>query len=492
MSKSLFGPQCSSKLVSLNGTTFANYFSLNEQYSQATANAAIAAGCDENLFANWKALVKHEIINCGGEKSMLDFMTNAFPMGGTTAIEAKNKYFKAQCAMNWNIQAASPVSGIAGADVTFQLARKDHGPKGETSPVAVGQRLLLKNDNTPVEITAVNRTTPNAYLITVRPSPDYAITITANNPMMVLPAPQVNTNSCFTDNTRLPSGTHIYKMGMKSIRMGWMIPYDANLHCDVLQFAKGIDPNTGLQIDMWTTQAKEDARADMLLTKHTDFLFGVPSTDQTLIDNCIEGFQGLIPSIRYGGGNVMSWNPIYGLDIEVILSTIISQADQTKSFKEYFCTCGFQFYAQAQKALYKIIGNNPGACTYQTFMRNGAVDMNYVEQYQIKSWSFLGYTFHFRVEGAFSDMRIVGSNNLNNTAVFYPSQRVKDSSGNDVPPIDIYTFTTPGYSGEFVDQVRDMFKINGCTEMQGDLMETYGMVTHCLKDWFLLTPKAAC
>lgn len=485
-----FGPQCRQQLVQVGTNQFANYFNLTQQAGATVTNED--GSCNEYLTANWRKAVKHDIINCGGERSLFDFMTTAFPMGNTTPIDTKTKYFKQACAMNYNVQAAIPASGITGAPVTFQLARKDHSANGTMSALEVGQRLLLKNDNGVAEVTAINKTTPYAFLVTITPSPDYAISISANQPMMIIPAPSVNSYSCHTVNTRLPNQGHIYKMGMKMIRMGWEVPFDADLHCDQLQFAKGIDPVTGKAIDMWTTAAKEIARQDMLLTKHTDLLLSVKSTNQTLIDNCLEGFNGLIPSIRFGGGNVIPWNPIYGLNPKTDLSIIISQADQTKSFKEYYCTCGFQYYAEMEDALIRLIGSNPGNQTFQTFARNGAVDKQYIEQYQIKSWSVLGYTFHFFIAGAFTDIRTIGSELMGNTAIYYPSQRVKDSAGNDVPPIDMYTFETPGFSGTFQDTVRNMFHIDGCTKMEGDLIESYGMVTHCLKDWYLHTPKQAC
>ena len=487
-----FGPQCSAQLVSVGANQFANYFNLTEQAGATCNDPSQTAECNENFTANWRKAVKHDIINCGGERSMFDFMTSAFPMGDTQPIDTKTKYFKSQCAMNYNIQATAAVTGITGAAVTFQLARKDHSANGTMSPVKALQRLLIKNDNSIVTVTSVNTTTPYAHTVTVTPSPDYAISISANNPMMIIPAPAVDSYSCHTVNTRLPNQGHIYKMGMKIIRLGWEVPYDSNLYCDQLQFAKGINPVTGMAIDMWTTAAKEIARQDMLLTKHTDLLLGVKSTDQTLIDNCLEGFNGLIPSIRYGGGNVIPWNPIYGLNPKTDLAVIIAQADQTKSFKEYYCTCGFQYYAEMEDALVRLIGNNPGACTYQTFMRSGAVDKQYVEQYQIKSLSVLGYTFHFFVAGAFTDIRTIGSDKLGNTAIYYPSQRVKDSAGNDVAPIDMYTYATPGFNGTFQDVIRDMMKINGCTMIEGDLMEGYGAAFHCLKDWYLHDPKTAC
>lgn len=493
---SLFGPVCSSKIVTVADGAFANYFNLTEQANscQTLTAAQIARGCDENFGANWRNLVKKDIINCGGRRSEFGFMTDAFPgvIGATQSIGAKNMYFKSQCAMNYNVQAAQSVSGVTGADVTFILARKDHGANGTMDPINVGQRLLLKGDYRTVEVIARNTSVNYAHTVTVRPAPDYAITITANSPMMVIPSKQRGSYACHTSTTRLPTQGHIYKMSQKIIEGGWEIPFNADLHCDQLQFAKGIDPLTGMEIDMWTTLAKEIQRADMLLTKHTDLFVGEKSTDQTLIDECLEGFQGMIPSIRYGGGNVFPWDPIYGLNPETDLNVIISNADQTKSFKEYYVTCGFQYYAEMTAKLTRWIGNNPGACTYQAFERNGAVDANFVKRYEIKSWSILGYTFHFHIADAFSDIRTIGSQNLSNTAIYYPASRVKDSAGNDVPPVDMYTFATPLFNGMFEDVVRNMRAINGCEKIEGDMREAYGVVFHCLKDWYLHSPKSSC
>lgn len=487
-----FGPTCNAQLMSVNNAVdFTNYFNLTVQASQQV-ESALTAACNGNYAANWRNLVKHDIINCGGENSMLDFMTTAFPLGDVTPIDVKTMYFKSQCALNWNIQSAYSTSGIAGAAVTFTLARKFHSGNGTMSEPTVGQRLLLKNDLETVLITAVNKNVAYAHTVTVTPSPEYAISIVGNTPMMVIPSPSVNSYSCHTSSTRLPNQGHIYKMGMKIIREGWEIPYDADLHCNQLQFAKGIDPLTGKAIDMWTTMAKEIKRASMMLTKHTDLLLGRKSTDQSLIDACLDGFNGLIPTIRYGGGNVMPWDPIYGLNPRTDLAIIISQADANKSFKEYYCTCGFDYYRELEEALIAIIGNNPGNCTFETFRRNGEIDKEYITKFQIKSWSLLGYTFHFNVAGAFTDVRTIGGNQLGNSAIYYPSSRVKDSAGHDVPPIDIYTFNTPMFSGTFMDVVRDMFKINGCTEIQGDLIEGYGAAFHCLKDFYYHAPKASC
>lgn len=489
-----FGPQCKTQLAVLpdGAVDFSTYFNLTVQSGQSVTDAMIAAGCDPNLAANYRKLVKKEIINCGGERSMFDFMTSAFPIGDAKPIDAKNMYFKSQCAMNYNVQASQNVSGIPGANVTFTLSRRDHSANGIFSSVRTGQRIFLKRDYSTVEIINVNTTVPYAHTVTVRPAADYAVTIVANSPMMIIPTPQVNSYSCHTASTAFPTQGHIYKMGMKIIREGWEVPLDADLHCDQLQFAKGINPMTGLQIDMWTTAAKEIKRGNMLLTKHTDLLLGTKSTDPTLVANCLDGFNGLIPTLRFGGGNVMDWDPIYGLNPRTDLSVIISLADQQKLAKEYYVTCGFEYYREIEEQFFKIIGNNPGACTFNAFMREGAVDKQYIEQYQIKSWSLLGYTFHFNVASAFTDVRTIGGSTLGNTAIFYPAQRVKDSSGNDVPPIDIYTIDTPLFSGRYQEYVRFMPNINGCTAIQGDMMEAYGAAFHCLNQWFLHAPKAAC
>lgn len=493
----LFGPVCSGKLLVVpDSSQFANYFNLTEQANscQTLTAAQIAAGCDENFGANWRNLVKRDIINCGGEVSVFDFFMQAFPgMTGTpTKISAKRMFFKSQCATNYNIQSAVDAAGIPGQPVVFTLARKDHGANGTMDPLSVGQRLLLKGDYKTVTITAINKTTPYAHIVTVTPSPTYAITIKANTPMMVIPSKQTGSDVCHDRKTRLPNQGHIYGMSQKIITGSWEVPFDADLHCDQLQFAKGIDPLTGREIDMWTTLAKETERADMMLTKNTDIFLGEKSTDPALVAACLEGFQGMLPSIRFGGGNVMPWDPIYGLDLETIIAIITSNADSTKSFKEYYCVCGRDFFIEVQNKMWKMIGNNPGACTTQAFERNGTVDNQFVIKYQIKSYSILDYTFHFYVCDAFTDVRTIGGPTLGNTAIFYPAKRLKDSAGNDVPPVDLYTFATPMFDGTFQDVVRNMRQINGCTRMEGDLLEGYGAVYHCLKDWYLVTPKAAC
>lgn len=492
----IFGPVCKQKIASLpDGTAdFSTFFNNEVQYGQTSA-AMIAAGCDPYDAANWRKLVKREIINCGGELPMLDFMTRSFPsvVSDTQRIAAKNKYFKSSCAINYNISAAQSVSGVAGANVTFQISRADHSANGKYDPLSIGQRILLKDGgNVMVTVTAVNKTTDYAHTATVHPASDYAITIGANKPMMVVPTKQVNTYSCHSPETRLPTQGHIYKMSMKSVRAGWALPLDNMLHCDQMQFALGIDPNTGLEIPMWTTVAKEDARAGMLLTKHTDILFGSKSDDPDLIANCMEGFNGLTPNIRYGGGNVLPWDPVYGLNPKTDLRIIISNADQQKSFKEYYVVCGFDYFAEMQEQLRLIIGDNPGACTFQSFNRSGEWDMQSVDLFQIRSYSILGYTFHFYVASAFTDSRIIGGQQLGNTAYYYPTGMVKDSAGNSVAPLEMYTFDVPGFDGGYKEITRSNWEINGCLSIEGDMIESYGMVNHCLKDWYLHAPKPAC
>lgn len=493
----IFGAACKQKIATLpDGTAdFSTFFNNEVQYGLTPTAAMIANGCDEMFAANWRKLVKRDIINCGGRLPMIDFMTRSFPsvVGDTQRIPAKNKYFKSTCAINYNISAAASASGIKGQNVTFQISRADHSANGKFDPLSIGQRLLLKDGgNTMVTVIAVNKDVPYAHTATVHPTIDYAVNIVANKPMMVVPTKQVSTYSCHTPDTRLATQGHIYKMSMKSIRAGWSLPLDTMLHCDQMQFALGIDPNTGLEIPLWTTLAREDARAGMLLTKHTDILFGTKSDDQVLIDNCMEGFNGLTPSIRFGGGNVLPWDPIYGLNPRTDLRIIISNADQQKSFKEYYVVCGFEYFAEMQDQLRLIIGDNPGSCSFQAFNRAREWDKQSVELFQITSYKVLGYTFHFYVADAFSDSRIIGGQQLSNTAYYYPTEMVKDSAGNSVAPLEMYTFDVPGWDGGYKEITRSNWEIDGCLSLAGDMIESYGMVTHCLKDWYLHAPKPSC
>ena len=277
------------------------------------------------------------------------------------------------------------------------------------------------------------------------------------------------------------------------IRRDWCVPIDLMRgYDDVLQFAIMFDEN-GNEIDCWELFEKTQARRDMKWAKNLIAFMGQQVDNPNLIADKLSvdysGFDGYLPTLQYGGGTVHQFDPSIGYDLDADFGALIIKNDALKRTNEFVALHAKPFMLGLVRNANDMFKNSAGSCTFDTFKRMGDGD---IKKLGVNSYSYLGYTIHFKEMSALSDSRGVGNYNFPHMAMLIPGNGLKDSKGRVVPPFEFYVPQGCAENGRMEEFNRDKRQIDGCETLEGHVAETIMMAIHCPQHHVLLDPIMPC
>lgn len=454
--------------------------------------------------ANYRKSIREHVVNCKGRPTELDFFEKVFGAPKPQTIGAAEHYIKYNTDKDYNIVAAAPSVGNApGAATTFTLMKSIHSVGGKYSNVVVGGSIFIYEDREWVIITAVDKATDYAHVVTVVPfSPAYTVNIRSGKKMMFSPVRIKDAYSCAAPSSSWDSPGYFQSIKPISFRKDWELPLELEkAYRDIFQFAILFDKD-GNERDAFVPYNREKAREEMKLFKNLMQFVGTKMTNPALVgsggitlsSDKYSGFDGYLPTMRYGGGTVYEYDPANGFSLEADFMPIILRQDALKRCKEFTVLHGLPFMAGLQRANAEVLKQSAGQNNLAVYaQRLGTSEMELVKQ-GIKSYSFLNHTLYFKLMDALSDSRLIGNDDMPSTAMMIPMEGVYDSAGNAVPAIEYFIPQGKGANGSFFesDVVDHRNMPDHCEKLSGYMSEDLMMAIHCPNLHILLSPRRAC
>lgn len=427
----------------------------------AIENGDVPGATPEDL-ATWRINFRSGVVNIGGRPSEIDFFRML--MGGTPQeTDSTQLAVRYNSAIDFNIYAQNDATGTSGTvtnatwgtfvDQTytgpyavFTIAVNTYANNGNDSNINVGDFIHIPNDAQMVQVIKKDTTTPYGHLIYVAPLDDsYTINIYAQQAM--LPG-HVQFATGYSDFTTNPPHTEWETLGYTkminpySLRTSWETARELEkAYKDVLQFPIIFDMVTGAEMDSFDFKAAADARERLIMAENMLFFEGQIYNNSALkvasATNKYNGFDGLVTSMFYGGGNIQTFTPTYGWDLDVNYNQIRYKNDALKLSNEMLMVCALRFSDALQRRSQDMFKNNSGACTFDTFQRMGS-DRDAIKRLGIKSYEWGTTTIHIKIAGAFSDSRWIGTGYYPNMALILPGDGMTDSNGRPVPPVEYW------------------------------------------------------
>lgn len=442
---------------------FPVFSTLYRQLYDAIEDGTIPNASPEDL-ATWRINFRSGIVNIGGSPTEIDFFRMLF--GGTPQeTDATQMAVRYNSAIDFNIYAENDATGTSGTVTgatfgttvngsytgpyaVFDIAVNTYANDGKNSNINVGDLIYIPNDARTVTVIKKDTTTDFAHHIYVAPyDENYTINIYAQQAMT--PA-HVQLTGGYADFTTNPPHTEWETLGYTkminpfSLRTSWETARELEkAYKDVLQFPIIFDMVTGAEMDSFDFKATADARERMIMAENIYFWQGETLTNPNLqvafSTNKYFGFDGFTTSMFYGGGNVQTYTPTYGWDLDVDYNQIRYKNDALKLSEELLLIGALRFTDGLQRRSQDMFKNNSGSLMFKTFQRmNPDEKGDDIKRLGIKSFNWGTTTIHIKTAGAFSDSRFIGQGYYPNAAFILPGDGLTDSNGRRVAPVEFW------------------------------------------------------
>lgn len=471
-------------------------------------------GASPEQLATWRINFRSGVVNYGGRPVEIDFFRQL--MGGMpTESESTSIAIRYNSTIDFNVYAQNDATGTYGA-VTgatfngninttytgpyaeFTIALQTYANNGASSNINVGDFLYIPNDAELIQVIKVDTSIAYAHVVYVAPyDPAYTINIYAQQPITPGHVSLSFGNSDFFTN---PPQSNWETLGYTKIinpiyfTTNWETPRDLERpYRDVLQFPIIFDQVTGAEMDSWDFKAAADARERMIMSENVYFWAGQqminPALKVNAVTNKYFGFDGFTTSMFYGGGNIQTYTPTYGWDLDVDYNQIRYKNDALKLSKEMLMINSLKFNDGMQRRSQDMFKNNSGSCTFDTFKRMGG-DMADITRLGVDSYKWGSTSIHTKIADSFSDSRFMGVGYFPNAAFILPGDGQTDSNGRPVPPVEYFIPKGRRLSGMWSEYWVDGKKnINMLDVFQGEIEHQIMMAVHAVENMWAIMPN---
>lgn len=495
-------------------TSFAETFNLNHFNALVEANpdtCSWAACGDPNLGTLWRKNVLHKVIRCGGSAIDLNELEDLFPYLGQAeqrqnsvgSLEWYNHYV---CDIDFNIYASAPVTAPGpGQPLQFLLLKSNHASSGSSSFALPGYQLLDKENSIQYTVTAVDTTIPYAHKITIVPN-EAGVTgsIKANKGYLILPAREIGGCHCALVGNEANTIGYTQRVQTIGVRKDWRICIDVlSGYKDMPQFAVTYDYQ-GNPVDNWMLQQEMTMRQGIRMTLNAIAFLGTPTTNSALIntggaigvDDNHMGFYGLIPTLKYAGGNVYNFRQDLGFDFQADGEPIFLYQDSLKRSKEMLILHGQAWrFATNDRTNGLVSRTAVGELNWNAYERLGETRgedyATAVAKLGVKRYTYDGFDLDMKKMESWSDRRYMGNDYLSNMGIFMPKVGTKEN-GQEISPLEFNTFGQGQWNGNYQEYFIDYRKLeNGCNDLGGWASQYTALTVHCPGQWILANPVKA-
>jgi hypothetical protein len=419
--------------------------------------------------------------------------------GKTEVIDAKKLYFRYNADYDMNVFAAENAKATAaGGDCTMLLHKSLHSADGAYSYPVTGYSMYIYEDKQWVKIWSQDKATNFAHSFVLRPyKAAYTINIRKNKKIMVMPVQLVAGLSGPADSSSWQTLGYTIHVRPFRIRKDWETPIDLMRgYEEILQWAVMFDDN-GKEVDTWETFNKTTARRDMKWAKNLLFFLGQDIDNPTLLGNTsgkvtvdYSGFDGYIPTMFNGGGQLIDIDPGVGYDFEANFEPTMVRNDSLKQTTEFLVMDALPFRMALNRNANKKFKES-GNTNFETFKRMGANGLNQeeVKKMGVQSYTYDTFSLHFKRVSALSDTRGIGNHDFPHMGMFIPGNGLRDSKGGEVPAIQFFVPQGKGATGMLEEINVDNRKTERIDKLSGYLAETIMSVVHCPHQHMLAYPS---
>lgn len=471
-------------------------------------------GASPEALATWRINFRSGVVNIGGRPVEIDFFRQL--MGGTpTESDATSIAIRYNSTVDFNVYAQADATGTSGTvtdatwngnvDTTytgayaeFTVALQTYANMGQNSNINVGDFLYIPNDAEMVQVIKIDKSINYAHVVYVAPyDPAYTINIYAQQPMT---PGHVSLSFGYNDFVTNPPHTEWETLGYTKIinpiyfNTHWETARDLEMpYRDVLQFPIIFDMVTGAEMDSFDFKAAADARERMIMAENIYFFTGQtinnPALKVNAATNKYFGFDGFTTTMFYGGGNIQTYTPTYGWDLDVDYNQIRYKNDALKLSKEMLMINSLKFNDGMQRRSQDMFKNNSGACTFNTFKRMGG-DSADITRLGVDSYKWGSTSIHTKIADSFSDSRYLGVGYYPNAAFILPGDGQTDSNGSPVPPVEYFIPKGRRLSGMWTENWLDGKKSIGMRDVfQGEISHTIQMAVHAVENMWAVMPN---
>jgi len=471
----------------------------------ASADPNNLAACgDPNLGVLRVKNLIHQQIRCGGEPIDITFMEDMFPMGSPTMSTTKEWFNHYVCDPDFNVYIAANVTGASpGAETWVQLLKANHGQNGAFSLPQIGYSFFDKDNQVQYQITNLDTSVPYAHRFAVTPlDENVTVSLKANTAYLIGTARLVGGCNCTEVTNSLNSIGYSQAVHPLRVRRDWKLCIDLLTgYKDKFQFTIVYDIQ-GNPMDAWDVKEAQDMRLGIRAALNMSAFIGTPITNPNLIsgtgatvDSNHTGFYGLIPTLRYGGGNVYDFRSDLGFDMEADAEPILLYQDSRKRTKRFLVMHGNMWRMNVVDRTNKLVARQMvGANIWEAYKRLGSLTESPYETEIVKlgidGYKYNGFALDFKKMDSWSDYRYIGSDYFNNLAIFMPQDGISEN-GRPLNPVEFYTYGNGQWTGNYEEHYIDYRVVDGCNNIGGWAAQSLAMAIHCPNQWILANPVKA-
>lgn len=438
--------------------------------------------------------IVHDAIRAGGKNIDLNFFFDMFGQK-TINIETTRIFNRYLTDLDHNIYIEATAKGTAaGGAFTATILRENHSGNGKYSYPAKYYSLLDKDNGVWYSIEDVDTTTDYAHVMTLKPF-DGTVTgeLKPNTKYMVIPARFIGGDSTPHDTNAAVSAGYAQEVRPFRIRRDWAIKVRMlRGYADKLRFTLMWDTN-GNKVDAWDAYEAQKAREDLRMALNVIAFIGTPITNADLIsgagatsvDDTHTGFNGLLPSLEFGGGKVVDFDPAVGFDLDSNLEPFILQQDTLKKTSRFLVRHGKSFKAGLNRRANRMVKyEGLGLNEWPAFQRNGEK----ITKLETSAYEYLGYIWDFSEWGALNDTRFIGTKKFDNMGIALALDGITDANtGAALPALEFYKYGAKE-TGDYEEYTTDQRSITRTEEINGWCADTIMMALHCPGEHLMFNP----
>lgn len=458
---------------------------------------------DPNLGTLLVKNIVHKSIRCGGSPIDLNFMQDLFPMK-TRMVDTKRWFNHYICDTDLNVYIANSIVGDApGEPAWVQLLKSNHGQNGAYSLPAKGYQFFDKENQIQYTITDVDNTVAYAHRFELTPNDEsVTVNVKANVAYIIGQARMVGGCNCPELTNAMSSIGYSQEVHPLRVRRDWRLCVDVLTGFpDKFQFAIIYDTQ-GNPMDAWDVYEAQQMREGIRSTLNMAAFIGTPTTNASLIsgvgatiDSNHTGFYGLLPVLKYGGGNVYDIQDDQGFDWEADGEPIMLYQDSRKRTKNFMVLHGAMWGTNMVDRTNKLVDRTDvGKNMWEAYKRIGSLTgddyQTEVAKLGIDFYKYMGFKFDLKKVDSWSDYRYMGNDNFNNMAIFVPQDGVSEN-GQALQPVEFYTYGQGQWTGEYEEHYIDYRVTSGCNDIGGWGAESLAMAVHCPDQFVLVNPVKA-
>ena len=481
------------------------------------------SGFSPNDIARWNSEFRPGVIWIGGVPSDINFFEDLWGGGEPKEIGASDLYVEYNSAVNHNIFAENSATGTSGTITggcyygsvsngnytgnyaVFSPATSLYTNGGTQCNVNVGDELFIYGDGRWVKVIKIDTTSNYAWNVYVAPkNGSYTINIPAKQSMLPVHVQEVTgyydgSAGQISYHSEYETPGYVKKVQPLALLRSYVTPKNlGRAWQDKVTFPIIFDMVTGQMLDSWDLKATQNAREDMVVATTLKFFTGEETNNPALLSgnytDQYNGFEGYMNELWYGGGQIFSFDPSIGFDLDVDYKALALQNDAQKLSREYLMLCAKAFKWSMESRAQDMFQNNSGAYSFETF-RRGVLDVSVstdIKRLGINSLSWGLDSLFIKEVSAWSDNRFIGASNgpFPNTGIAMPGYGQIDSNGMPTPPVEFWkpvgATQNAGWDEFIVDMARTGLQRD---EYQGTITNTIQMSVNGIENVIGIFPN---